>query len=115
MPTSVLLAGKSAFRLTHGLGDSGLKELTLRTSKTFPSDKWGVMVKKTDGAEWEKNFLLYFPSLKTVKESKGRTPGAGTICFQSKWYHQRGFPQQAMRDNLSRRKGVLMHSKVCVM
>lgn len=102
-----------SFYLIFLTGDNGLKELTLRTSKKFPSSKWGVSVNKTDGAEWEKNFLIYFPSLRTVKESKGRAPGAGTICFQSKWYHQHGFPQQAMRDNRSRRNGVLMHSKVC--
>ncbi|WEW61929.1 hypothetical protein PRK78_007429 [Emydomyces testavorans] len=93
-------------------GDDGLRELTLRTSKTFPSNRWGVTVKQTDGAEWKDNFLVYFPSLKTVEESRARKSGAGTICFQSKWYNQAGFPRHAMRDNLSRREGVLMHSKM---
>ncbi|KMP02196.1 hypothetical protein CISG_06197 [Coccidioides immitis RMSCC 3703] len=92
-------------------GDNGLKELTLRTSKTFPSDKWGVTVKKADGAEWKDRFLIYFPSLKTVQGSRARPSGAGTICFQSKWYNRAEFPRHTLRDSLSRRHGILMHSK----
>ncbi|KMU89302.1 hypothetical protein CIHG_06974 [Coccidioides immitis H538.4] len=92
-------------------GDNGLKELTLRTSKTFPSDKWGVTVKKADGAEWKDRFLIYFPSLKTVQGSRARPSGAGTICFQSKWYNRAEFPRHTLRDSLSRRHGIWMHSK----
>ncbi|EEP78247.1 predicted protein [Uncinocarpus reesii 1704] len=99
-------------RSQTGHWDDGLKELTLRTSKTFPCQKWGVTVKKTDGAEWKNNFLVYFPSLKTVKDSLAGTMGAGTICFHSKWYNRSDFPRNAMRDNINRRKGLLMHSKI---
>ncbi|PGH32211.1 hypothetical protein GX50_04995 [[Emmonsia] crescens] len=93
-------------------GDNGLKELTLRNSKTFPSEKWGVVTKKTDGAEWKHRFRVYFPSLSTVSKSKGGTGSAGTICFQSKWYNSATFPRGIMRDNVSRREGLLMHNKM---
>lgn len=93
-------------------GDNGLRELTLRTSKKFPSDKWGVRVQETDGKGWNENFLVYFPSLKTVAHSKAGKHRAGTICFQSKWYTASTFPTDVMRDNLSMRDGMLMHNKV---
>ncbi|PGG98868.1 hypothetical protein AJ80_09450 [Polytolypa hystricis UAMH7299] len=93
-------------------GDNGLKELTLRTSKSFPSTKFGFTVKKTDGAEWSRRFNVYFPSQQTVETSKGGSQSAGTLCFQSKWYTSPTFPKQVMRDNLSRRNGLLMHNKM---
>ncbi|KAL1959360.1 hypothetical protein VTO42DRAFT_2163 [Malbranchea cinnamomea] len=93
-------------------GDNGLTELTLRTSKTFPSDRWGLTVQRTDGNDWEDKFNVYFPSLKTVLASKAGKSGAGTICFQSKWYNGTNFPRHIMRDNISTRDRLLMHSKI---
>ncbi|KAG5296149.1 tyrosyl-DNA phosphodiesterase domain-containing protein [Histoplasma capsulatum G186AR] len=93
-------------------GDNGLKELTLRTSRTFPSEKWGVVTNKSDGAKWKDKFRVYFPSLNTVRNSKGGIENAGTICFQSKWYNSATFPKDIMRDNISRREGLLMHNKM---
>lgn len=91
-------------------GDEGLKELVLRSSKKFPSEKWGVQVQKDEGAEWKDRFRVYFPSQRTVRHSKGGPASAGTICFQPKWYNSDA--QRIMRDNVSRRKGVLTHNKV---
>ncbi|KLJ09920.1 hypothetical protein EMPG_09924 [Blastomyces silverae] len=93
-------------------GDSGLKELTLRTSKRFPSENWGVVTKRTDGEKWKDKFRVVFPSLNTVRKSKGGAENAGTICFQSKWYNTATFPKDIMRDNISRREGLLMHNKI---
>ncbi|PGH04724.1 hypothetical protein AJ79_07003 [Helicocarpus griseus UAMH5409] len=98
--------------ITSSVGDDGLKEFTLRTSKTFPSDKWGVITERTDGAKWKDRFRVYFPSLNTVRQSKAGTRGAGTICFQSKWYNSATFPQEIMRSNVSRRDRMLMHNKM---
>ncbi|KAL2382387.1 hypothetical protein RJZ90_003304 [Blastomyces dermatitidis] len=92
--------------------DSGLKELTLRTSKRFPSENWGVVTKRTDGGKWKDKFRVVFPSLNTVRKSKGGAENAGTICFQSKWYNSATFPKDIMRDNISRREGLLMHNKI---
>ncbi|ODH44695.1 hypothetical protein ACO22_00772 [Paracoccidioides brasiliensis] len=93
-------------------GDTGLKELTFRTSRTLPSEKLGVLTTRTDGEKWRDRFKVYFPSLNTVCQSKGGTMNAGTICFQSKWYNSTTFPRNVMRNNISRRDGLLMHSKM---
>ena len=58
------------------------------------------------------NFRLFFPSRKTVEESRGGTQSAGTVCFQKKWWEGPKFPRQVMKDCKSRRQGVLMHNKV---
>lgn len=85
-------------------------------------------------------FRIYFPSRETVADSKGglgvscsrgprpnQTPrlkhtsrtdpangsqGAGTICFQPKWWGMDTFPKHLMRDCRSHRRGMLMHSKM---
>lgn len=96
-------------------GDDGLTEFTLRTSKTFPAKSRAdpkVLVEKTTGEEWKDRFRVYFPSERTVKESKGGPMNAGTICFQSKWYAGPKFPRHVLRDCISRRDGLLMHNKV---
>lgn len=38
--------------------------------------------------------------------------GAGTICFNKSNYYKNTFPREILRDCISRRAGVLMHSKV---
>ncbi|KAK2792118.1 hypothetical protein FQN51_001913 [Onygenales sp. PD_10] len=95
-------------------GDNGLKELTLRNTKTgFPTSKLGPMTQKSDGAAWKKDrFRVYFPGLRTVRNSKGGTQGAGTICCQSKWYNSATFPKHTLRENVSKRRGILMHNKM---
>ncbi|KAH8799021.1 hypothetical protein F5882DRAFT_348765 [Hyaloscypha sp. PMI_1271] len=41
-----------------------------------------------------------------------RCQGAGTICFQPKYWNSNTFPRALMRDCKSQRKGLLMHSKM---
>jgi hypothetical protein len=41
-----------------------------------------------------------------------RCQGAGTICFQPKFWASSSFPRALMRDCKSQRKGLLMHSKM---
>ncbi|KAK3296034.1 tyrosyl-DNA phosphodiesterase-domain-containing protein [Chaetomium fimeti] len=55
---------------------------------------------------------IFFPSRETVLQSKGGKDGAGTICFQSKWWQAPTFPRELLRDCKSVRPGVLMHSKI---
>ncbi|KAL1964231.1 hypothetical protein VTN77DRAFT_7189 [Rasamsonia byssochlamydoides] len=96
-------------------GDDGLTEFTLRTAKTFPAKSPSdpsILVQKTTGAEWKDHFRVYFPSERTVKESKGGPMSAGTICFQAKWYAGPKFPRHVLRDCISRREGLLMHNKM---
>lgn len=58
------------------------------------------------------NFLVYYPTHDTVKNSTARS--AGTICFQSKWYNSPTFPREILRDCKSVRPGMLMHNKVWI-
>lgn len=84
----------------------------------------------------DKHMRVFFPSRETVLQSKGgkevcfplalanaapsrqcpyqsnTKQGAGTICFQSKWWQAPSFPRQVLRDCKSVRPGVLMHSKI---
>ena len=62
--------------------------------------------------EVRKNFSVYFPSLETVKESKGGKDNAGPICFRSQWWNNPKFPRTVLRDCKSTRSGMLMHNKV---
>ena len=77
-------------------------------------------------------FRVYFPTERTVANSRGGIPvsgiarcnyhhknsanklikAAGTICFQEKWWNSNTFPQQIMRDCVNNRRGLLMHSKI---
>ncbi|KAK2764860.1 hypothetical protein FQN54_008557 [Arachnomyces sp. PD_36] len=96
-------------------GDDGLTELTLRSSKKFPATRINdpfVAVSKETGTEWKDRFRVYFPSKKTVQESRGGPGAGGTICFQSKWYDGAKFPKHVLRNCVSRRPGILMHSKM---
>ncbi|KAK4179794.1 tyrosyl-DNA phosphodiesterase-domain-containing protein [Triangularia setosa] len=82
-------------------GDSGLKELENRT----PTHK-----KVSDDVL--DHVRVYYPSEATVASSKGGRDGAGTICFQPKWWKAATFPHEVLRVCRSRRQGVVMHSKV---
>ncbi|KAK2749461.1 hypothetical protein FQN57_006395 [Myotisia sp. PD_48] len=84
-------------------GDNGLREYGLRNSKMPPN---------ASTEEWKDRINVYFPTLKTVQESKGGVNKAGTIAFQSKWYYSGSFPRHIMRNNRSVRDGLLMHNKI---
>ncbi|TGO13984.1 hypothetical protein BTUL_0060g00410 [Botrytis tulipae] len=92
-------------------GDNGFKEYKWRTEKPARSKMETVMETQLS-EEIGRRFRVYFPSEQTVKESKGGTNAAGTICFRSKWYNASAFPRELMRDYQSRRKGLLMHNKM---
>ncbi|CEL01669.1 hypothetical protein ASPCAL01249 [Aspergillus calidoustus] len=96
-------------------GDSGLTELTLRTSKSLPAkDPTDPrrLITATTADEWKDRMRIYFPSQETVLRSKGGPNSAGTICFQSKWFENGKFPVQALRDCRSVRDGMVMHNKI---
>ncbi|KAL2257244.1 hypothetical protein VTK26DRAFT_448 [Humicola hyalothermophila] len=90
-------------------GDSGLKEYELRTAgrkgKHGPSGEGSMAVVRT-------HTRVYFPSRETVLQSKGGTDGAGTICFQRRWWQAESFPHQVLHDCKSVREGLVMHSKI---
>ncbi|KAJ0425349.1 phospholipase D/nuclease [Aspergillus carlsbadensis] len=96
-------------------GDSGLTELTLRTSKSLPvKDPTDPrrLITATTADQWKDRMRIYFPSQETVLRSKGGPNSAGTICFQSKWFESGKFPIQALRDCRSVREGMVMHNKI---
>lgn len=99
-------------------GDDGITEYNWRNPDTGKSK---TKKSKADLAEDEAaqeatkegvrtGFHIYFPTHETVKASTAG--GAGTICFQSRWYNSPTFPRQGMRDCKSTREGLLMHNKV---
>ncbi|KAK4455898.1 tyrosyl-DNA phosphodiesterase-domain-containing protein [Podospora aff. communis PSN243] len=90
-------------------GDSGLKQYQLRTARL----KARTIAGGDDDTETlDKHIRVYFPSLQTVKESRGGTDAAGPLCFQSQWWSAESFPRKILRDCQSTRQGVLMHSKI---
>ena len=99
-------------------GDDGLTELTLRNAKTFPAKRIGSkagvkdLVQRTAGVHGEDLFRFYFPSQQVVEASNGGPDSAGTICFNERWWTGSKFPRHAMRECVSVRKRLLMHSKV---
>ncbi|KAJ5826138.1 tyrosyl-DNA phosphodiesterase domain protein [Penicillium riverlandense] len=98
-------------------GDDGLAEYTIRNTKasavsSHPSDPEKKITKET-GKEWRDRFRVYFPSDQTVRRAHSNPAmTAGTICFQSKWWHSTKFPRHVMRDCESERGSVLMHNKI---
>ncbi|KAK3333282.1 tyrosyl-DNA phosphodiesterase-domain-containing protein [Cercophora scortea] len=89
-------------------GDIGLKEYESRTTGRKGKDT----STKDDLGALEDHIRVYFPSQQTVAKSRGGKNGAGTICFQSRWYNSPTFPKGVLRDCKSTRDGLLMHSKV---
>lgn len=80
---------------------------------TFLSRLYRACQGETSGAEvseLEHRFRIYFPTHETVVAS--RAGGAGTICVQRSYYEKEKFPRGSMRDCVSRRTGMLMHSKI---
>ncbi|KAI9934072.1 hypothetical protein MW887_005145 [Aspergillus wentii] len=97
-------------------GDDGLTEYTLRTNKSFPARSRTnptQLIQKATASEWKDDrFRVYFPSERTVSDTKGGPRNAGTICFQSKWYEGAKFPRHVLRDCETRRDRLLMHNKI---
>ncbi|KIM95009.1 hypothetical protein OIDMADRAFT_134826 [Oidiodendron maius Zn] len=92
-------------------GDNGMKEYGWRTSR--PAKGKGETPAEHKLSDILKDcFRIYFPTRETVANSKGGLSGAGTICFQSKWYDLDTFPKHLMRECQSRRRAVLMHNKM---
>lgn len=98
-------------------GDDGMTDYKWRTEQSkkktkapendlLAVEKHNAQKKASDG------FRVYFPSLDTVKASRGGPNNGGTICFTSKWWESPTFPQELLRDCKSRREGLLMHNKV---
>ncbi|KAH8170772.1 tyrosyl-DNA phosphodiesterase domain-containing protein [Sarocladium implicatum] len=58
------------------------------------------------------NFRIYFPTDRTVRQSRGGRAAGGTICAQEKWWRAPNFPRQLVRDCVNTREGLLMHSKL---
>ncbi|RAH41165.1 uncharacterized protein BO95DRAFT_447248 [Aspergillus brunneoviolaceus CBS 621.78] len=97
-------------------GDTGITDLTLRTSKTSPAKHLTdptTLIPHSTASEWKDDrFRVYFPSQATVAASKGGPNCAGTVCFQSRWYEGAKFPRHVLRDCESQRRGMLMHNKI---
>lgn len=60
----------------------------------------------------EEGFRIFFPTRETVANSKGGIGAGGTICLQQQWYDRSDFPKELFRDCISKRAGLLMHSKL---
>ena len=59
----------------------------------------------------ENDFVVYFPTIDTVRQSIGGIPNAGTICLQRKWWEKEDFPRSYFKDYRSNREGLLSHNK----
>ncbi|KAF8427386.1 tyrosyl-DNA phosphodiesterase-domain-containing protein [Tirmania nivea] len=122
------------------MGDNGLKELQSRGKKPAQSNRLTFAARALPSSStasssttttssskdnneptnieltWEVDisdkFNVYFPTHDTVAQSKGGTGAGGTICFQRKWWDAPTFPKEVMRDCVSTRARVLMHSKL---
>ncbi|KAF1810319.1 phospholipase D/nuclease [Eremomyces bilateralis CBS 781.70] len=57
-------------------------------------------------------FRIFFPTYDTVATSTKGTDSGGTIFLMSKWWNADTFPKELMRDHVSRRAGILSHSKM---
>jgi hypothetical protein len=58
------------------------------------------------------DMLVYFPTHRTVFESKGGVEAGGTISMRKEWYGKSTFPQGVLRDYISVKKGILSHAKI---
>lgn len=99
-------------------GDNGLTEykwrnplVASRKKKTPQGDvQPDNILREHLRSQIRQSFQVYYPTHDTVTHSTAGS--AGTICFQSKWYHSPTFPQEILRDCKSVRHGMLMHNKV---
>lgn len=70
----------------------------------------GVSVFGVSG-QTKRHFLNIQPIWNQFRPAN-ESQGAGTICFQPKWWGMDTFPKHLMRDCRSQRSGMLMHSKM---
>lgn len=93
-------------------GDDGMTEYEWRNHRS--TKKKGVESEEEHRVsdEVRSRCRIYFPSYETVHTSRGGIGGAGTICFQPKYWASDSFPRGLMRDCKSQREGLLMHSKM---
>ncbi|KUJ11780.1 phospholipase D/nuclease [Mollisia scopiformis] len=92
-------------------GDDGLTEYQLRTGKSTRV-KGQAETKRKPSDDILSRCRVYFPLEETVYRSKGGAGSGGTICFHEKFYNSGNFPTAIMRDSVSKRQGLLMHSKM---
>jgi hypothetical protein len=102
-------------------GHDGRAELQRRQKKPIPSltendssddEAPATAEEEQDHEAVKRRFNVYFPSRDTVLRSKNGISGAGTVCFQEKWWRDSAMPKSVLRDCVSERDGVLMHNKV---
>ncbi|KAL2754686.1 hypothetical protein ACRALDRAFT_1063472 [Sodiomyces alcalophilus JCM 7366] len=95
-------------------GDTGLKEYQVR--QAMPRRRKGKENRPGHQDEGSSSltdiFRIYFPTEATVENSRGGRSAAGTICFQEKWWKSSTFPRESIRNAISTKTGVLMHSKL---
>ncbi|RUS23991.1 hypothetical protein BC938DRAFT_474297 [Jimgerdemannia flammicorona] len=100
--------------------------MTTTVSKSSRGSKGGGSRSRSAlAAEPLPTLTVVYPSRTTVEDSLGgkgvriglvcwveRNGGAGTIFFNKASYYKDTFPRAILRDCISRRSGVLMHSKI---
>jgi len=69
---------------------------------------------KTNVEERLPPIKVVFPTERHVQMSRLGEDGAGTVCFQKKFWDEHSFPKRVMHDFecVGAHKGSLMHSKV---
>ncbi|KAM3508241.1 hypothetical protein MY10362_001301 [Beauveria mimosiformis] len=87
-------------------GDDGMQEYNARVGRKLKGKEMRPTGRLRD------QFRIYFPTDRTVAESKGGRQSAGTICVQAKWWRAPSFPKELVRDCVNNRDGLLMHSKI---
>ncbi|KGQ05169.1 hypothetical protein BBAD15_g9592 [Beauveria bassiana D1-5] len=87
-------------------GDDGMQEYNARVGRKLKDKGTRPTGRLRD------QFRIYFPTDRTVSESKGGRQSAGTICVQAKWWRAPSFPKELVRDCVNNRDGLLMHSKI---
>ncbi|CAH0043995.1 unnamed protein product [Clonostachys solani] len=86
-------------------GDNGMKEYNARGTRKPAGASHSTPQLLRD------HFRIYFPTETTVVNTRGGRGAAGTICVQAKWWRQPRFPTDLVRDCVSSRKGLLLHTK----
>ncbi|CAH0016539.1 unnamed protein product [Clonostachys rhizophaga] len=86
-------------------GDNGMKEYNARGTRKPAGASHSTPRLLRD------HFRIYFPTEATVVNTLGGRGAAGTICVQAKWWRQPKFPTDLVRDCVSSRKGLLLHTK----
>ncbi|KAM3498335.1 hypothetical protein MY11210_009680 [Beauveria gryllotalpidicola] len=87
-------------------GDDGMQEYNARVGRKLKGKEMRPTGRLRD------QFRIYFPTDRTVAQSKGGRQAAGTICVQAKWWRAPSFPKELVRDCVNNRDGLLMHSKI---